>query len=171
MFLLCSLLYWGGGLAMIDVNRKLKDFIRIQRAVMNISSSGLSRTLGKNRSYVSQIENGYNKKPEYLTMKKMFGLLGVPEDEIEITLEQFNIIPTLEEQREMNSEFNSVKVENNIYESDNELETDVERKIKAIAKMSIALIDIDKNAAEKLSEELERVALRHIAGIHNQDAD
>ncbi len=171
MFLLCSLLYWGGGLAMINVNRDLKDFIRIQRAVKNISSTKLSEKLGKNRAYVSQIENGHNKKPDYTTLMKMFHILGVPEDEIEITLEQFNIIPTLEEQREMNSEFNSVNVENNIYESDNELETDVERKIKAIAKMSIALIDIDKNAAEKLSEELERVALRHIAGIHNQDAD
>ncbi|WP_242730177.1 helix-turn-helix domain-containing protein [Bacillus altitudinis] len=166
---------------MIKSNRELKDFIRIKRAVMNISSSDLSRTLGKNRSYVSQIENGYNKKPEYLTMKKMFGHLGLAEDEIEITLRHFNIIPTLEEQMQMNSEkvetletnekCDSIKIETNIGKPYNELETDLEKKIKAIAKMSIALIDIDKNAAEKLSKELEKVALRHIASLHNEDVD
>ncbi|PRR92880.1 helix-turn-helix domain-containing protein [Bacillus sp. NMCN1] len=82
----------------------LGQFLKVKRAYLNISSSELSRTLGKNRSYVSQIENGYNKKPDYITMRKMFRILGLPEEEIKPALKHFNISPSLEEEIEMHWE-------------------------------------------------------------------
>ncbi|TII14777.1 XRE family transcriptional regulator [Bacillus subtilis] len=70
----------------------LKDFIRIRRAYKNISSTKLSEMLGKNRAYISQIENGHNKNPDYETMYKAFKILGVDEKDIENYLYNFNIL-------------------------------------------------------------------------------
>ncbi|PAC78499.1 hypothetical protein CHI11_06305 [Bacillus velezensis] len=81
----------------LDINKfyfdgDLKDFIRTRRAFKNISSTKLSEMIGKNRAYISQIENGHNKNPDYETMYKIFQILGVDENDIEPQLYHFNVI-------------------------------------------------------------------------------
>ncbi|ARV47435.1 hypothetical protein BCV50_02205 [Bacillus subtilis] len=81
----------------LDINKfyfdgDLKDFIRTRRAFKNISSTKLSEMIGKNRAYISQIENGHNKNPDYETMYKVFQILGVNENDIEPQLYYFNVI-------------------------------------------------------------------------------
>lgn len=70
---------------------ELKDFIRIQRAYNKIASTKLSEMLGKNRAYISQIENGHNKNPEYETMFNMLKIFGVDEEEIDNVLGNYGI--------------------------------------------------------------------------------
>ncbi|KIL32033.1 helix-turn-helix transcriptional regulator [Bacillus subtilis] len=71
---------------------ELKDFIRIQRAYNKIASTKLSEMLGKNRAYISQIENGHNKNPEYETMFNMLKIFGVDEEEIDNFGELWNML-------------------------------------------------------------------------------
>ncbi|MGG3103631.1 hypothetical protein SRCM101294_00087 [Bacillus amyloliquefaciens] len=75
-----------------DFDGDLKDYIRVMRAYKNISSTKLSEMIGKNRAYISQIENGHNKNPEYETLYKIFKILGVKEENIESYLYHFNIL-------------------------------------------------------------------------------
>ncbi|XYR59826.1 helix-turn-helix transcriptional regulator [Bacillus amyloliquefaciens] len=70
---------------------ELKDYIRVMRAYKNISSTKLSEMIGKNRAYISQIENGHNKNPEYETMFNMLKIFGVDEEEIDNVLGNYGI--------------------------------------------------------------------------------
>ncbi|MDL5141104.1 helix-turn-helix transcriptional regulator [Bacillus atrophaeus] len=75
-----------------DFDGDLKDYIRVMRAYKNMSSTKLSKMIGKNRAYISQIENGHNKNPEYETLYKIFKILGVKEENIESYLYHFNVL-------------------------------------------------------------------------------
>mgnify|MGYP002376618846 CR=1 FL=1 len=70
---------------------ELKDFIRVQRAYNKISSVKLSEMLGKNRAYISQIENGHNKNPEYETLFNMFKIFGINGEEIDNVLGNYGV--------------------------------------------------------------------------------
>lgn len=130
---------------------ELKDFIRIRRAVKNISSTKLSEKLGKNRAYVSQIENGHNKKPDYTTLMKMFRILGLPEEEIKPALKHFNISPSLEEEIEMHWE---EEQERKIEEENQEAQNNPDYVPQEV----IDYIEEEQNHEEILIDRIDRIS-------------
>ena len=65
--------------------------LRIMREAKGISSSKLSTAIGKTRSYVSQIERGLIKYPDYNAAYKLMVLVGFEKSKIDDILELFSI--------------------------------------------------------------------------------
>lgn len=58
---------------------ELGRLIKHRRTKLNISSRGLSDTLGKSATYVWQLENGNVKNPPYDVLRQVFDALGLDE--------------------------------------------------------------------------------------------
>ncbi|WBL16340.1 helix-turn-helix domain-containing protein [Sutcliffiella sp. NC1] len=67
------------------------EFLHSTRRSKRINSTDLSKAVGKSPAYISQIENGRNKNPDYETMYKVFKHLGIEEEKIEDYLLHFQI--------------------------------------------------------------------------------
>ncbi|MCA1027313.1 helix-turn-helix domain-containing protein [Cytobacillus kochii] len=67
------------------------DFLKISRKKSGISSKNLARKVNKGDAYVSQIENGRNKNPDYVTAYKLLKAIGIDEANIEDILLQYKI--------------------------------------------------------------------------------
>jgi transcriptional regulator with XRE-family HTH domain len=68
----------------------IQKIVRDLRLEKGFSSNGLSEKVGKNRTWVSQIETGKIKHPQLSSFKKMLSILGVSNEEIEkIILTEF----------------------------------------------------------------------------------
>jgi transcriptional regulator with XRE-family HTH domain len=73
------------------------DFIKNKRKQLNIGSRELSRLVNKGSSYISQVENGRNKKPSYFISYSILQALEMSEEEINSVLKRFEIEPTEKE--------------------------------------------------------------------------
>ncbi|MFB4367019.1 helix-turn-helix domain-containing protein [Bacillus subtilis] len=71
----------------IDENNRLGSVVKYYRKKKKINSQELSKSLGKSGAYISQIENGHNKNPDYDTLKELFRKLGIAEENLETYLE------------------------------------------------------------------------------------
>lgn len=68
----------------------IDKIVRDLRLGKGVSSTGLSREVGMNNTWVSQIETGKIKHPHLPALKKMLQMLGVSDEEIEkIILHEF----------------------------------------------------------------------------------
>lgn len=69
------------------------DFIKALRKGKNINSVDLAKSLGKSSAYISQIEKGRNKNPDYKILCEILKQLGISDDErIEGYLAHFGYI-------------------------------------------------------------------------------
>lgn len=82
----------------LDYDGTLGDFIKLNRKKQNIKARDLSRSLGKGDAYISQIENGRNKNPDFNILYEIFKHIGIEEDKIEDFLETFNYLSPEREQ-------------------------------------------------------------------------
>ena len=71
----------------IDEENKLGSVVKYYRKKKKINSQELSKSLGKSGAYISQIENGHNKNPDYNTLLELFRKLGIAEENLEMYLE------------------------------------------------------------------------------------
>ncbi|MBD8004559.1 helix-turn-helix domain-containing protein [Bacillus norwichensis] len=67
------------------------EYLHLLRRSKKINSTELSKAVGKSAAYISQIENGRNKNPDYKTMYEILKHLGIEENKIEDYLYHFNI--------------------------------------------------------------------------------
>jgi len=70
----------------------LGDFIKAIRKTKKISSVNLSKAIGRSGAYISQIESGKNKNPDYDSLYEIFKQLGVEEIKIDDYLEHFGYL-------------------------------------------------------------------------------
>lgn len=77
------------------------DYIKFWRKRKNINSIELSKKIGKSDAYISHIENGRNKKPDYHALYEAFKVLGIDEEKIEDYLEHFGFISPEREAQEV----------------------------------------------------------------------
>ncbi|MFD1675966.1 helix-turn-helix domain-containing protein [Alicyclobacillus fodiniaquatilis] len=121
----------------IQFGREVKR-VRIQAG---ISSRQLSSKVGKASAYVSQLERGFIRNPDYDTCCKILEQLGINEDQIDIVLEHFGIVsPQILEQQiqwsERHSEEEEMKHRTNYYERK------MERLKRDVHSISNALLDL-----------------------------
>lgn len=76
----------------LNFDGTIGDFIRLLRKSKKINSKELSTVIGKSDSYVSHLENGRNKNPDYATLFEIFKRIGVEKDKIEDYLEYFGFL-------------------------------------------------------------------------------
>ncbi|MGD6781357.1 helix-turn-helix domain-containing protein [Sutcliffiella horikoshii] len=76
----------------LDFNGTIGDFIKFWRKSKKINSIALSKAVGKSDAYISHIENGRNKKPDYNTLYEVFKQIGISEEKIEDYLEFFGFL-------------------------------------------------------------------------------
>ncbi|WP_214480991.1 helix-turn-helix transcriptional regulator [Bacillus sp. SM2101] len=76
----------------LDFDGNIGDFIKIMRKSKKINSIELSKKVGKSDAYISHIENGRNKNPDYSTLYNIFKIIGTEEKKIEDYLEHFGIL-------------------------------------------------------------------------------
>ncbi|MCR1833170.1 helix-turn-helix domain-containing protein [Oceanobacillus caeni] len=82
----------------LNFDGTIGEFIKLHRKKQKISARDLSRELGKGDAYISQIENGRNKNPDYDVVYSIFQKVGIDEDKIEDYLESFNYLSPEREQ-------------------------------------------------------------------------
>ncbi|MFK9119113.1 helix-turn-helix domain-containing protein [Peribacillus frigoritolerans] len=76
----------------LNFDGTLGDYVRLHRKSKKINSKELSISVGKSDSYVSHLENGRNKNPDYFTLYEIFKKLGIAEEKIEDYLYYFHIL-------------------------------------------------------------------------------
>lgn len=76
----------------LNYNGTLGEFIKEYREASKISSRELAKLVGKSSAYVSQIENGRNKNPDYNVLFNIFKTIGVQLDRIEDYLDSFGFM-------------------------------------------------------------------------------
>lgn len=76
----------------LNFDGTLGDYVRLHRKSKKINSKQLSLSVGKSDSYVSHLENGRNKNPDYSTLYEIFKRLGIAEEKIEDFLYYFHIL-------------------------------------------------------------------------------
>ncbi|MCM3444354.1 helix-turn-helix domain-containing protein [Metabacillus halosaccharovorans] len=67
------------------------EYLHLLRRSKKVNSTDLSKAVGKSAAYISQIENGRNKNPDYKTMYEILKHLGIEENKIEDYLLHFYI--------------------------------------------------------------------------------
>jgi transcriptional regulator with XRE-family HTH domain len=77
----------------MEENRTFGNTLKTFREAAKIGSKQLSRMVDKSEAYVSQVENGRNKNPDYETAFKLMECLGHPKHEIKDFLEFYDIRP------------------------------------------------------------------------------
>lgn len=82
----------------LNYSGSIGDFIKEHRKAKKINSVDLSKELGKSVAYISQIEHGHNKKPDFNTLYEIFKRIGIEEDRIEDYLESFGFMTPEREQ-------------------------------------------------------------------------
>lgn len=70
----------------------LGEFIKAIRKTKKINSVDLSKNIGRSGAYVSQIESGRNKNPDYDALYEIFKQLGIEETKIDDYLEHFGYL-------------------------------------------------------------------------------
>lgn len=75
-----------------NFNGSIGEYIKLLRKIKKINSIELSKSIGKSDAYISQIENGRNKKPDYSTLYNVLKILGIEEEKIEDYLYHFGIL-------------------------------------------------------------------------------
>ncbi|MGK4040905.1 helix-turn-helix transcriptional regulator [Heyndrickxia oleronia] len=79
----------------MESNRMTSDdfgkYIKALRKVRRMNSTKLSKLIGKSSAYISHLENGRYKNPDYETACRILKLLGVSEEEIEPQLRKFHL--------------------------------------------------------------------------------
>ncbi|WP_419893618.1 helix-turn-helix domain-containing protein [Oceanobacillus kimchii] len=76
----------------LNYDGTIGDFIREYRKASKISSRELAKLVGKSSGYVSQVESGRNKNPDYNVLFNIFKTIGVPNDRIENYLDSFGFV-------------------------------------------------------------------------------
>ncbi|MGP7815527.1 helix-turn-helix domain-containing protein [Niallia sp. 01092] len=76
----------------LNFDGSIGDFIRILRKSNKINSIELSKSIGKSESYISHLENGRYKNPDYEILYEIFKKLGVEEKKIEDYLYYFGFL-------------------------------------------------------------------------------
>ncbi|MGD6831399.1 helix-turn-helix domain-containing protein [Sutcliffiella halmapala] len=76
----------------LDFDGNLGDFIKLWRKIKKVNSIQLSKAVGKSDAYISHIENGRNKNPDYSTLYNVFLNIGIEEEKIEDYLEHFGFL-------------------------------------------------------------------------------
>lgn len=69
------------------------EYLKSLRIDAKMGSRELSQLINKGTSYVSQIENGRNKNPDYVISYTLLSILGVDTNEIEGILSSYGINP------------------------------------------------------------------------------
>lgn len=83
------------------------DFIKQRRKAKKINSVDLSKELGKGGAYISQIENGHNKRPDFDMLYEIFKRIGIEDERIEDYLEGFGFISPEREEMELRAAIHS----------------------------------------------------------------
>ncbi len=91
----------------IDFGVELKKI----RTNAGVSSKSLSTKVGKAVTYVSQLENGKIKSPDYSTSYLLLKELGIEESKIEGFLDHFGFISPEREQANLSRDFRIIKEE------------------------------------------------------------
>lgn len=94
------------------------EYLKLLRKRSGIPSKKLANMVNKSAAYVSQIENGRNKRPEFDVAFELLKIVGVDEEKIESILEYYNIVSPLKEQE--NHEALVQKFEKKFLSSDTE---------------------------------------------------
>lgn len=89
------------------------DLVKHLRTNSKMGSRELSNKIEKGISYISQIESGRNKKPDFIVSWKILSFLGVEEQEIESLLSKYGIFPP-EGYQDFNRNFNKRFIVNSI---------------------------------------------------------
>ncbi|MGG3623841.1 helix-turn-helix transcriptional regulator [Bacillus gobiensis] len=85
----------------LNFDGSIGEFIKLHRKARRINSIELSKSIGKSDAYISHIENGRNKKPDYATLFEIFKKIGIDEKKIEDYLEHFFIFSPEREAHDM----------------------------------------------------------------------
>lgn len=80
------------GKYVLNFEGSLGEYIKLLRKSKKITSINLSRMINKSDSYISHLENGRYKSPDYDTLYEILKRLSVDEDKIEDFLEHFDIL-------------------------------------------------------------------------------
>jgi transcriptional regulator with XRE-family HTH domain len=121
------------------------DTLRILREKSGIGSKELSRKLGKGEAYVSQIELGRNKNPDYDIAFKLMELVGHPKHQIKEFLNLHGI-----KSPEAIKEVGQDKEESSILSLYSRSYNLASRKIIKIRRELNAFLDRDQSRAEKV---------------------
>jgi transcriptional regulator with XRE-family HTH domain len=105
-------------------------YLKIHRNKAGISSKDLARMVGKGSAYVSQIENGRNKKPDYQTAYNLLKIIGINEERIEDILLNFEIISPERLAEEQLIEEESIRREIELANDQEYQESLIERQIE-----------------------------------------
>lgn len=85
----------------LNFKGSIGDFIKQHRQAKKINSVDLAKKLGKGNAYVSQIEHGHNKKPDFYVLYTLFKQIGIEQDRIEDYLEHFGFLSPEREEAEL----------------------------------------------------------------------
>lgn len=95
------------------------------RLAAGCATKELSKAVGKAETYISQIENGKIKKPNYNTFYLILKELGVKEGDIQDYLKVFGIIPKSRNEKKLHEHIRIVLKNRKIEHKDSDKSTDV----------------------------------------------
>ncbi|WP_337017321.1 helix-turn-helix transcriptional regulator [Oceanobacillus massiliensis] len=109
----------------LNFDGSLGEFIKLHRVKQNIKARDLSRELGKGDAYISQIENGRNKQPDYYLLVDIFKKIGIEEVKIEDYLESFEYLSPEREQELVDRQMHKYEMTVEEYKQYEESEKDI----------------------------------------------
>lgn len=137
--------------------------IKNLRLKSGMGSREISRLINKGSSYISQVENGRNKKPDYRIAYTLLKILGVDEKTIDSILEQYDISPPKDNSHiiDFEKEFEKFREDyNNLIprtidftKSINETDkAELLKKINTIREMMILIIDFEPDRKKTINK-------------------
>lgn len=108
----------------LNFDGSLGDFIKQNRKANKINSVDLSKELGKSVAYISQIEHGHNKKPDFDNLYEIFKRIGIDENKIEDYLEHFGFMTPEREEAKIQEEIERQNISSEEYEQIQKQERD-----------------------------------------------
>lgn len=135
--------------------------IKKLRKKVGIASKELSQQVGKAVTYVSQLERGLIKKPDYSTSYELLKRLEIDEEKINGFLDYFGIKSPEQEQAEMEWAIKQAEDAYNFDWIEKEKHHLKQKNERLHAALNI-LIDKDISAAEKLINHIEALTLDKI---------
>ncbi|MFB4472177.1 helix-turn-helix domain-containing protein [Oceanobacillus caeni] len=151
----------------LDFNGSIGDFIKQHRKAKKINSVDLSKELGKSGAYISQIENGHNKKPDYDMLVNIFKRIGIPEDRIEDYLEAFGFLSPQREEMEIQR---AIEKQNMSFEEYKEIQKQEDEFFREnhdnFNNGDVLLEDIFKSDITRINSNLKRIAFGDSKGFN-----
>lgn len=151
------------------------EFVKRNREKLKMGSRELSKLIGKGTSYVSQIENGRNKNPDYRASWALLNVFNIDEDKKESTLNNFGIYEP-ENHQKLDEEFMMKSFKELLEELDKEKHSpseiifnkkiradkreELENKINEIYKMLHTDLDFNPQVAEEIINTIHQSLLK-----------